>query len=90
MDFKNVQAQLKSLRDRIKNKGEISPADEKELKSLIRQTLETANDELEGIRGRLDNLVKTHQANDNKILSEEQKSRLKLVEKTGTGSIAVH
>lgn len=90
MDLKNIQDQLKELRDRIKDQGRISDTDEKELKSLIRQTLESANDELEGIQGRLKTLVAKHQANDNQKLSAEQQARLDLVEKTGTGSVAVH
>lgn len=90
MDLKNIQNQLKELRERIKDQGRISDSDEKELKALIRQTLENANDELEGIQDRLQTLVEKHQANDNYKLSAEQKARLDLVEKTGTGSIAVH
>ena len=92
MDLKHVQQKLKTLRDRIRDQGEISAEDEKELKSLIRQTLEGANSELEGLQGRLSKIVENHQANDNqdKELNEEQKTRLSLMEKTGTGSIAVH
>lgn len=91
MDLKNIQNQLKTLRDKIKDQGKISESDEKELKSLIRQTLESANNELEDIQGRLKNIVTQHsRANDNEHLTDEQKKRLSLVEKTGTGSIAVH
>lgn len=88
MDLKRIQGQLKILRDRIKDRGEISDADEMELKRLIRATLQGANEELEGINGRLKKLTQ-HKANDN-ALSEEQKAKLAIMEKTGTGSCAVH
>lgn len=90
MDLKNVQQKLKVLRDRIRDQGAISAEDEVELKSLIRQTLETANDELEGLQGRLTSIIKTHKANDNQSLTDDQKKRLWIVERTGSGSHAVH
>ena len=90
MDLKTVQQQLKLLRDRIKSQGEISSDDEQELRSLISQTLETANDELEDIQQRLEKNVIRKKANDNIELTDEQKARLTITEKTGTGSIAVH
>lgn len=90
MNFKKIQGQLKLLRDRIKDQGAISADDEQELKSLIRQTLENANDELVDINTRLKSMTGADLANDNRNLSEEQKAKLDIVEKTGTGSVAIH
>lgn len=90
MDLKHIQNKLKVLRDRIRDQGEISTEDEKELKSLIRLTLEGANSELEGLQGRLQKMAARHLSNDSRGLTDEQKARLLLTEKAGAGSVAVH
>ena len=83
MDLKAIQAKLKVLRDRIRDQGSISSSDEKELQSLINQTLTRANSELEDIQSRLENI--TRKANDNRMLKDlddDQKSRLSMAEKS--------
>ena len=90
MTLKQVQEKLRVLRDRIRNQGEISADDEKELKSLIRETLKGANTELEDLQGRLTK-VAHKQCNDNSMsLNEDQQFRLSITEKAGVGSTAVH
>jgi len=91
MNFKNIQKKLTDLRDRIRSQGSISEEDEKELKSLLSQTLMTANSELEGVQKKLDSLPALKAQNDNAYsLNDDQKSRLDLITKTGTGSAAIH
>lgn len=89
MDLKDIQEKLKALRDRIKDEGCISPTAELELKTILNDTLVSANDELSSIQNRLNAKMVIRAGNDN-ILSDDQKKRLRIVEKTGTGSHAVH
>jgi hypothetical protein len=89
MDLKEIQEKLKALRDRIQNEGGISPAAERELKDILNDTLVSANDELTAIQCRL-NATMTVRASNNNALSDDQKKRLRIIEKTGTGSVAVH
>ena len=89
MDIKDIQAKLKELRDRIKQDGHISPLSEQQLKDILNDTLISANGELATIQQRLNTKMTMRAGNDN-ILSDDQKKRLRLIEKTGTGSYAVH
>lgn len=89
MDLKDIQEKLRQLRDRIKDEGCISPTAELELKAILNDTLVSANDELSSIQERLNAKMAIRAGNDN-VLSDEQKKRLRIVEKTGTGSYAVH
>ena len=89
MDLKDIQEKLKELRDRIKTEGHISPRAEEELKSLLSNTLVTANDEICTIQNRLSATLAVRAGNDN-ILTPDQKKRLSIIEKMGTGSVCVH
>ena len=89
MDLKDIQEKLKELRDRIKSEGHISPRSEEELKSLLSNTLVTANDEISTIKSRIDATMKMRAGNDND-LTPEQKKRLRIIEKMGTGSACIH
>ena len=89
MDLKDIQKKLKDLRTRIKDEGCLSPQSEQELRDILSSTLVTANDELTSIQERLNATMAVRAGNDN-ALSEDQKKRLRLMEKTGTGSHAVH
>ncbi len=89
MDLKDIQNKLKELRDRIKSDGQISPESEQALKDILASTLVSANDELSTIQNRLNATMAMRAGNDN-VLSDDQKKRLRIIEKTGTGSQAVH
>lgn len=89
MDIKDIQAKLKELRDRIKKDGHISPASEQQLKDILNDTLISANDKLATIQQRLNTKMTMRAGNDN-VLSDDQKKRLRMIEKAGTGSYAVH
>ena len=89
MDLKDIQERLKELRDRIRAEGRISPRAEEELKALLNSTLITANDELSSIQNKINYSMIKRAGNDNS-LTPEQKKRLSIIEKTGTGSQAVH
>lgn len=89
MDLKDIQEKLKELRDRIKSEGHISPRSEEELKSLLSNTLVTANDEIVSIKHRIDATMAMRAGNDNFLTAEQQK-RLRIIEKMGTGSACVH
>ena len=80
MNLKKVTKKLTSVRDSIRADGKISPETEEVLKSLITEPV-TVN------QGRF----RTPQPqNDNQVLTAEQKFRLRLMEKTGTGSTSIH
>jgi len=89
MDLKDIQAKLKELRDRIKAEGCISETSEEELKALLSNTVITANDQLSTIQNKISATMAIRATNDN-VLTPDQKKRLSIVEKTGTGSNAVH
>ena len=89
MEMKDIQKKLKDLRDRIRDEGSISLDSEKELRLILEDTLVSANDELNVIQMKLTTALSLRAGNDN-ILSDEQKKRLSIIEKTGTGSYAVH
>ncbi len=89
MDIKDIQAKLKELRDRIKSDGQITPQSEEDLKAILNDTLISANTELTALQGKLNARMAMQAGNDNG-LSEDQKKRLRIIEKTGTGSSAVH
>ena len=92
MDLKSIQKKLSLLKSKIEKQGGLNEHDQKELQSLMTQTLSTASDELETLQIRLKNLAPSHKrvGNDNHILSEEQKSRLLILEKSGSCSGAIH
>lgn len=89
MDMKDIQKKLKDLRDRIREEGSISHDSEKELRLILEDTLVSANSELNVIQMKLTTALSLRAGNDN-LLSDDQKSRLRIIEKTGTGSHAVH
>lgn len=89
MSIKDIQAKLKELRDRIKEDGHISPSSEAQLKDILNDTLLSANDELANIQQRLNTKMTMRAGNDN-ALSDDQKKRLRIIEKIGAGSYAVH
>jgi len=92
MDLKAIQAQLESLRNRIRAEGRLSSTCENELKSILENTLITANRELIDIQNKLTATMAMRAGNDNQTteLTEDQKKRLSILEKTGTGSTALH
>jgi septal ring factor EnvC (AmiA/AmiB activator) len=92
MDLKAIQAQLESLRNRIRAEGRISTSCEQELKSILENTIQTANHELTDIQNKLTATMAMRAGNDNQtpLLSDDQKKRLSILEKTGTGSTVLH
>ncbi len=89
MDLKEIQQKLKELRDRIRAEGHISATSEQNLREILNTTLVTANDELSSLQEKLSDTLSKRAGNDN-ILSEEQKKRLSIIEKAGSGSQSVH
>lgn len=90
MDLKAIQKQLKELHAKIKEQGHLSASDEQQLKSLMQETLFTASSEIDNIQHRLHVQTACKNSNDNRPLSPEQIARLSIMEKTGTGSNAIH
>jgi hypothetical protein len=80
MNLKKVTKKLTSVRDSIRAEGKMTDEAEEILKSLVNEPV-TVNQRR----------FRTPQPdNDNQPLSPEQKFRLRLMEKTGTGSTSIH
>lgn len=91
MDFKDIQDKLKTLRDRIRAEGHITPESEAELKEILSSTLISADNEIKAIQSKITTQMAVRAGNDNKPnLTEDQLRRLSIIEKTGTGSYVTH
>lgn len=90
MKFRKINKALSDVRNNIRATGKVSEADRVKLESLLQQKITVAKEEIERtlphkIMGRID-----RPRNDNVPLTAEQRFKLRLMEKTGTGSNAVH
>lgn len=90
LKLKKITEKLAQVRDHITENGEISAENERILKSLIGDTLTIAQSDLKNLPNKMRNRHMPTPENDNKPLSTEQKFRLRLMEKTGTGSHSIH
>lgn len=92
MDLKYIQKKLKLLKDRVEKQGHLSTDDQQELQFLMSETLSTASNELESIQERLENVPTIRPGNDNRRgkLTDDQKERLLVLEKSGACSGAIH
>lgn len=90
MNLKKVTQKLAKVRDSILENGAITPEDEMTLKSLIGDTITVAQKDLPKLPKKITGRLMPYAENDNKPLTTEQKFRLRLMEKTGTGSSSIH
>ena len=90
MNLKKVTKKLSQVRDSILSNGEISAEDEQILKSLIGDTITIDQGDLKRVPEGMKNRQMPGPENDNTPLNAEQKFRLRLMEKTGTGSVSIH
>jgi hypothetical protein len=88
MNLKHVAKRLSKVRDSIREQGGVTAEDEKALQDLVNETIGCAKQELSKIPQRTKDMPAPH--NDNQPLNKDQRLRLSLVEKTGTGSASVH
>lgn len=88
MNLKNVAKRLSKVRDSIREHGGVSAEDEKELKALVQETIGVAKNDLSKLPKKSFSMPTPH--NDNQQLSPDQRFRLSIIEKTGTGSASVH
>jgi len=91
MNLKKITKNLSSVRDSIDENGEITPEDEQALKDLVSETIAVAKNDLKDLREHGIEMPKMPiPHNDNQPLTTEQRFRLSLMEKTGTGSFEIH
>lgn len=90
LKLKKVTEQLSKVRDSVRENGSISPEDEATLRTLIGDTINIAQEDLPRLPNRLKSRTMPLAENDNTPLTTEQKFRLTLMEKTGTGSASIH
>lgn len=69
---------------------DITDAEAEELRKLIGDTIGIAQADLETLPRPMTNRYMPKPENDNTPLTTEQKFRLRLMEKTGTGSLSIH
>lgn len=92
MNFKRVHAQLKSLKERIEDHGDMTDEDEASLREILSETIREAKEEMKAVRKPFSPLTAIRAENDNAplTLTPDQEARLSIVEKTGTGSRHIH
>lgn len=90
MNLKKVTKKLCQVRDSLRDQNSISPEDEEILRSLIGDTINIAQEDLKHLPKNIKNRHMPSPENDNTPLTSEQKFRLRMMEKTGTGSISIH
>ena len=90
LKLKKVTEKLAKVRDSLTDNAEISAEDEEILKSLIGDTIDIANEDLKNLPNAMRQRAMPRPENDNSPLSADQKFRLRLMEKTGTGSSSIH
>jgi hypothetical protein len=87
MNLKKVTEKLAEIRDNAKENGRLREEDRQALKSLVSETLTLAQGEL---KSPMSHYATPQAHNDNRELTADQHFRLRLMEKTGTGSAAIH
>ncbi len=90
LKLKKVTEKLSKVRDSLSENGEISKENQEILKSLIGDTIEIAQKDLKKLPNSMRSRFMPTAENDNTPLTSEQKYRLSLIEKTGTGSASIH
>lgn len=90
LKLKKVTEKLSKVRDSLSENAEISEENQEILKSLIGDTLDIAQADLKRLPNSMRSRFMPIAENDNVALTSEQKYRLRLIEKTGTGSASIH
>ncbi len=90
LKLKKVTEKLSKVRDNICDNGSISAENEEILRALIGDTIDIAHKDLPKLPNKMKTRTMPLAENDNTPLNTEQKFRLRLMEKTGTGSISIH
>lgn len=90
LKLKKVTEKLAKVRDSLTETTKISAENEEILKSLIGDTIDIAQEDLQNLPNAMRSRFMPTPENDNTPLTTEQKFRLRLIEKTGTGSSSIH
>jgi len=90
MNIKKIAKKLSKIRDNSIDTDYISEEDKEDLLALVNETLIDADPSLQNETSK--NIVPflPMAENDNTKLTSDQKFRLRLMEKTGTGSASIH
>lgn len=89
MNIKKIAQKLSAVRDNVNEDGFISETDKEELRALVQETIDNAQGNLSKLPKNISPFLPVAD-NDNTPLTTEQKFRLRLMEKTGTGSASIH
>ena len=89
MNFKKINKALSGVRDNISASGKVTEADRQALQELVEETIQSSPDELKALPRKITGRI-GFPKNDNAPLTAEQRYKLRQMEKTGTGSTAIH
>lgn len=89
MNFKKINKALSGVRDNISASGKVTEADRQALQELVEETIQSSPAELRDLPRKITGRIGFPE-NDNAPLTAEQRYKLRLMEKTGTGSTAIH
>ncbi|MCI5060829.1 MAG: hypothetical protein MRY79_07145 [Alphaproteobacteria bacterium] len=89
MKFKEIAKKLAKVRDNVRSEGHITDKDKEVLQALVRDKIAHANESLEKLPKCVSGRIAIP-GNDNSPLTHDQNFRLRLMEKTGTGSETIH
>ncbi len=89
MSFKKITKALSDVRNNIRVTGEVTMSDRQALQELVEETIKASPDELKALPRKVTGRI-AFPGNDNKMLTPDQRYKLRIIEKTGTGSTSVH
>jgi len=89
MSLKKIAKKLSKIRDNHVDTDYVSQDDKTDLLSLVNDIIAEAQDKLPQQQKNITPYL-PQADNDNKDLSSDQRFRLRLMEKTGTGSVSIH
>lgn len=89
MNIKKITKKLSNIRDHLADNGMLSREDKEELRTMVQETLDNAPEKLSQLPKNISPYLPIAD-NDNTPLTPDQKLRLRLMEKTGTGSCSIH
>ncbi len=90
MKFNTVHKKLNDFRKKILENGEVTEEDKKHLQELVEETIAVSRGDLQQHPKKANEFLIPLPENDNTPLNSDQKFKLRIMEKTGTGSTSVH
>ena len=90
MKFNAVHKKLNDFRNKISENGEVTEEDKMHLQELVEETIAVSQGDLKEHPKKTNEFIIPQPENDNGQLNSEQKFKLRIMERTGTGSASIH